>query len=163
MIKNHPRQDPLLRGKIRQIATFLRDHYREFGELSISPLSGGEENQNFRVTMGGSATVLRIYSLSHSTTGPRKKQDIEFELDFIDHLLECGVPTPRVIRTREGEKVAEAIIARQTHYAVLFEFAPGEEATEYNPLIASEMARLLLAMRIASHEFSIHYGAPVAR
>lgn len=135
------------------INTFLRSHYPDSAELRISPLIGGEENQNFRVRMGRSECVLRVYSLTHSTTGPRQKQDIQFELDLIEHLVACGVPTPKVIRTRDGEKVITVEIAGQSHYAVLFEFAPGEEAAEYNSLAAGEMARLLASLRIASLSF----------
>lgn len=117
---------------------------------SVQPIKKGEENRNFLVEMGANQYVLRVYSLEHSTTGPRKKSEIDFELDFIDFVHRLNVPTPQVIPTQYGEKIVMIRQNGEARYSVLFEYIKGEEATAYDAQNARAIAELLLRMRRAS-------------
>jgi len=129
---------------------FVREHYFNTGPVGVQPIAKGEENQNYLISTDSERYVLRLYSLKHSTTGPRRRQDIDFELDFIDFADRRDVPTPRVIPTLCGEKIAQAHVDGQKRFAALFAFAGGEEAAAYNGRNARSTARLLGKMRGAS-------------
>lgn len=136
------------------LETLIWQHYFSGADLTIQPVTGGEENQNFFLSVDGRRYILRLYSLSHSTTGPRRKQDIAFELDFVDHLHQQGVPTPRVILTRKYARLAEAVLNESPRYAALFEYVPGEDAPGYCPGIACSVAETLLQVRRASSSYN---------
>lgn len=138
------------------IARLIRDHYFNTVALTWQPTAKGEENQNFFVTAENSRYVLRLYSPRHSTTGPRSKAEIDFELGFVDFMRGQNVPTPRVIPSVKGEKVITAQIDGLTRYAVLFQFIEGDEAAAYNPENARSTAGLLMRMRRAS--LAYRYG-----
>lgn len=128
--------------------------------VQIQPLVGGEENQNYHVSAGGQEYVLRVYSPRHSTTGPRRAQDIALELAFIAHLLDQGVPTPRVVPWRDGSRIAEHAFHGQICYAVLFEYVRGGQAAAYTPDIAGTVAATLLSIRKAGLGYPAHGVRP---
>ena len=131
----------------------LRENYLSGPSISIQPILKGVENQNYRVEFGGQAYVLRVYSREHSTTGLRNKSEIAFELDFMEHVREQGVPTPVVFETAAGAKVAELSFHGESHFAVLFSFVAGQEAPAYHPENARLMAETLLKMHKASQTY----------
>jgi Ser/Thr protein kinase RdoA (MazF antagonist) len=132
---------------LAELAAFIQKRYLDHPNIVITPITKGEENQNFHIAAGRNAYVLRVYSSQHATTGLRKNADIEFELDFIDLLRSQGVPTPRVIRTLDDLRIDAIRIDHQTRYTVLFEFVAGEEAVSYNPQKARSVAETLLNIR----------------
>lgn len=132
------------------IEGLIQKEYSNHAKIVIEPISKGEENQNYTVAMDGNEYVLRLYSVKHSTTGLRRKQDLDFELDFIDHLRSQNVPTPHVIRARDDARVVTTTINDQIRYAVLFEYMKGEEAVSYNEENARSLAETLLQIRKAS-------------
>ena len=139
------------------IMQFIREHYFNTVPVGVQPIAKGEENQNYLISTDSERFVLRLYSLKHSTTGPRRRQDIDFELDFIDFADGRDVPTARVIPTLSGAKIAETCLDGQIRFAVLFAFSGGEEAAAYNERNARSTARLLGKMRGAS--LAYRYGA----
>ena len=133
-----------------ELENFLRRNYLASQTIFIEPISKGVENRNYRIETGGPVYVLRVYSLEHSTTGVRKRTDIEFELDFMDHARKQGIPTPRAIEDAGGAKVTEIWIEGKSHYAVLFSFLAGQEAPAYHAENARSMAETLLNLHKAS-------------
>ena len=133
------------------VEDFLRKNYLDiFQTVSIQLISRGVENQNYLVETGKQAYVLRVYSRDHSITGSRKRAEIEFELDFMEHVRGQGVPAPEVIKNSSGAKINEMFINEKFHYSVLFSFIQGEEALAYNSENARSMAETLLKLHKAS-------------
>ena len=138
----------------------LQKHY-SVGEITtLRPIHGGEENRNFIVTAGDDKYVLRVYSTHHSTTGPRKPLEIEFELDFIEAAQENGVPTPPVVRPLTGARVTTITLEGQPHFAALFGYAQGSAPEIYTQEIASASAGSLLALRQTSRAFRVPCPRP---
>jgi len=136
-----------------ELEALIRTNYLNTANILIKPIPKGVENQNYFVWLDGREFVLRVYSVKHATTGVRRKQDIDFEIHFIEHLRKHKVLTPEVIRTLDGSKIASAAINDETRYAVLFEYIIGEEPASYNEEIARSIAKTLLNIRKASSSF----------
>jgi Ser/Thr protein kinase RdoA (MazF antagonist) len=132
------------------LKALFRANYWDSANIEIQSISKGVENQNYTLRADGRDYILRIYSAVHATTGVRRRQDIEFELDFIEYLRGQAVPIPEVIHTRDGSRVVLTTINSQAHAAVLFEYIKGEEAASYNAENARSVAELLLKIRHAS-------------
>ena len=136
------------------IKDFLKENYLNHSRMiSIQPISKGVENKNYLVEAGEQAYVLRVYSRQHATTGLRKKAEIAFELDFMEHARGQGVPTPAVIENLAGAKITETWLNGELHYSVLFSCMPGKEAPTYNAENARSMAETLLSMHKASQTY----------
>jgi Ser/Thr protein kinase RdoA (MazF antagonist) len=139
-----------------EVEALIRTNYLNTGNIVIKPIPKGVENQNYYVWLDGREYVLRVYSVKHATTGLRRKQDIDFEIQFIEHLRKHKVLTPGVIRTLDGSKIVSAAINAEIRYAALFEYVAGEEPGSYNAEIARSIAETLLTIRKASSDFK--YG-----
>jgi homoserine kinase type II len=74
----------------------------------------GADNFTFLVGDPEPQYVLRCYQITAA-------HEIDFELNLIDHLVSCGFPTPRIVRTATGER---QVVESGTH-AVLFDFVAG--------------------------------------
>ena len=137
---------------LTHICQFLQMHYFDSAPEAVTPITKGEENLNFHIAMPGGTGdyVLRVYSLKHSTTGARQASDIDFELDFIDRVRELGIPTPRIMPTRQARRWSALDIEDQLRYAVVFEYIRGEEAAAYTPAIARCVANTLRELRKAA-------------
>ncbi len=122
--------------------------------MQVESIPQGEENRNFHIITPDRRYVLRIYNASHSTTGPRSPAEIEFELDFVEHVRASGLPTPAVIPALDGRRVVEIQHQGVTLQAALFEHVPGSTGAAYTPAVARSVAELLLHMRSVSTSFS---------
>ncbi len=69
-----------------ELEALIRANYLNTANIVIKPIPKGVENQNYYVWLAGKEYILRVYSVSHATTGLRRKQDIDFEIHFIEHL-----------------------------------------------------------------------------
>jgi Ser/Thr protein kinase RdoA (MazF antagonist) len=139
-----------------ELETLIRINYLNTANTLIKPIPKGVENQNYYVWLDGRIYVLRVYSVRHATTGLRRKQDIDFEILFIEHLRKHKVLTPEVIRTLDGSKIVSAAINGEIRYAALFEYVAGDEPASYSAEIARSIAETLLTIRKASADFK--YG-----
>jgi Ser/Thr protein kinase RdoA (MazF antagonist) len=99
-----------------------------FGEsVRLSAFGELTENPAFRVEDADSqrAVALRVYR-----PGGRPLDEIRSELAWIEALRkDDGVPTPAVLHTRDGSRVAEVDGGRPV-FAAAFELVPGREADE---------------------------------
>jgi Ser/Thr protein kinase RdoA (MazF antagonist) len=99
-----------------------------FGEdARLSAFGVLTENPTFRVEdpASGEAIALRVYR-----PGGRAPLEIRSELAWIDALrADAGVPTPGVVRTRDGSPFAD-LDGEEPAYAAAFELVPGREADE---------------------------------
>jgi homoserine kinase type II len=86
---------------------------------SIEPLpSRGTVNSNFRVRASGRTWFLRLNE-------GKRDEDVAGEIALVDHLRARGLPTPEIMRTRDGL----AIVAAAGKPATLFPWLDGHEAT----------------------------------
>lgn len=137
---------------------FFKDVLQKYGwnssSLRIQTISKGLENQNYLVQAKNKKFVLRVYSISHSTTGVREKSDIEFELRYMEHLRDQGVPVALSYVNLDGSKITEVSYNGQPRFAALFEFVEGEEAGAYDHEKAVSLAETLLLLRKSSQTFA---------
>jgi Ser/Thr protein kinase RdoA (MazF antagonist) len=136
-----------------ELDSLIRTNYLNTANIVIKPVPKGAENQNYYVWLDGREYVLRVYSIKHATTGLRNKQEIEFEINFIEHLRKHKVLTPAVIHILDGSRIASAFINNEIRFAALFEYVAGEEPAAYNGDIARSIAITLLNIRKASATF----------
>ncbi|WP_234995747.1 phosphotransferase [Streptoalloteichus hindustanus] len=111
-------------------------HYGFSGEMA-SAASQGADNLTFLVGDPEPRHVLRCYQVTAA-------HEIDFELDLIDHLVNHGFPTPRIVRTATGRR---RVVESGVH-AVLFDFVAGvpidPRRSESGAQIADLAARLHL-------------------
>ncbi|QQZ10295.1 phosphotransferase enzyme family protein [Heyndrickxia vini] len=94
------------------LTTFNLDHsYKKLGDF---------ENYVFEVNEQGKPKILRITHSSH-----RSKQELESELDWIQHLYRCGIKIPNVLLSPEGNTVEKFTVKDSAFFASLFEKASG--------------------------------------
>jgi homoserine kinase type II len=94
--------------------------------------------------------VLRCYRITAA-------HEIDFELDLIDHLVSCGFPTPRIVRTATGER---RVVESGTH-AVLFDFVAG---VAIDPQRRESLAQVAgLAARLHNVTVGRSFGAERSR
>jgi len=144
---------------LHDIQDFLKIFYFDSPSLLVTPIPKGEENQNFKIEVDDKFYVLRVYSQAHSTTGVRNEKEIEFELDFMDHVRQKGVPTAIPIKNHFGRQVSEILLNGLPHFAVLMNYINGKEALAYS----SENARLMAIQLVNMHKASLTYGYSAVR
>ena len=87
------------------------------------------DNSSWRVELGGRKWVLRLTSDAHRTP-----DQLEAELDFVEHLAAGGIQVARPLPARTGERVVDAsrlVSGAGRTYATLFEHLEGRHF-EYN-------------------------------
>ncbi|MEU7478412.1 phosphotransferase [Lentzea sp. NPDC042327] len=111
------------------------DHYGLAGK-PVEPLNQGADNFTASVN---SEFVLRCYRVTPA-------EEVDVELDLIDHLVERGFPTPRVLRTADGARRVE----HEGTHAVLFELVPGSPIDEDAPASRRTVAELAASLHLAT-------------
>lgn len=108
------------------------------------------ENATYLVTASdGWRSVLRVHRV-----GYHSRRAIESELEWMDALRsDAGVPTPPVIATRRGERIAEARPAEGEpfRHLVMFEFIEGRE-----PQVDDDLSAPLLRLGEISARLHLH-------
>lgn len=108
------------------------------------------ENATFLVTApGGWRSVLRVHRV-----GYHSRQAIESELAWMDALrVDAGVPTPPVIATRTGERIAEAapLEGAPVRHLVMFAFIDGRE-----PAVGDDLSAPLMRLGEISARLHLH-------
>lgn len=125
-----------------------------FGVDTLRPL-GGFENLLFKSDPPG-----RVIRLTH--TSRRSPEQIEGELEFIDHLANAGVPAVEPIRSRSGRLVEEMEATSGDHLLVVcMDEAPGERrmssALSESDIIA--YGEMLGSIHAASEGFRPSHGS----
>ncbi|HEU5129092.1 MAG TPA: phosphotransferase [Glycomyces sp.] len=101
-----------------------------------TPLTGGEDNGNFRVATDRGDVVVREYRVS----GVEK---IRAELRLVEHLAERGYPTPAPLRTGEGGHVLDG-----ERPIAVFPWVAGEVPQELTVPLAERTGALLARMHL---------------
>ena len=126
--------------------------------LSLWPLPTGAlarrinvaENVTYLIEATGYRAVLRVHRVGYHT-----RRAIECELAWSQALsAEGSVPTPRVISGRNSA----AVQVLGAHFAVLFEFVPGEHPDEDDDLVVSFEGLGMIAAR--AHEHAMRWDRP---
>lgn len=81
---------------------------------------GDFENYVFEIYENGAPKILRVTHSSH-----RSKEELESELDWIQHLHRCGISIPGVFLSPDGHTVEEFEVEDSSFFASIFEKAPG--------------------------------------
>jgi len=119
-------------------------------EGAVARLINLSENATFLVTApGGWRSVLRVHRI-----GYHSRRAIESELAWMDALrADAGVPTPPVIATRSGERIAEATPADggPVRRMVMFAFVDGQE-----PDVGDDLSTPLLRLGEISARLHLH-------
>lgn len=121
----------------------------------------GERDQNFHITVpGGQDILLKIVD------GQEDPQVIDLQLSALRHVvrIDPSLPVPRLIKTRNGEHLAQAEGPQGELYAVYaLSFLPGEmlEGTPAAPPLLTEIGRVVARLGLALRGF--FHGAAARR
>lgn len=100
--------------------------------------------------------IARVYRLNGRTD-----DEIEFELDFIEHLREKGIGVCPAITTRDGERTWLISCAEGKRKVMLSRFAPGEEIVLADHDAVRAFAASVAALHAASIDFRPAGPAPL--
>jgi Ser/Thr protein kinase RdoA (MazF antagonist) len=111
------------------------------------PPGNGMENTTLLVDCAEGPHVLRIYRLG-------KKTDVEIdrELAFVQHLRARGIPIPRVLATRRGERWTKLELDGAIWQALVMERIAGRHAEAYTPALLADLAGTQARMHLAAGE-----------
>lgn len=113
---------------LTRIESLIRAHLPEWGlppDAAMSLISISE-NATFRITAGAADLVLRVYRPGYHTP-----EEIRSELAWIEALrADDVVPTPRIIPTLDGRRLAEIDDGGTPRRMAAFAFVPGVEPQE---------------------------------
>ena len=113
----------------------------------------GERDQNFHITVpGGQDILLKIVD------GQEDPQVIDLQLSALRHVarIDPSLPVPRLIKTRNGEYLAQVEGPQGELYAVYaLSFLPGEmlEGTPAAPALLTEIGRVVARLGLALRGF----------
>lgn len=126
-----------------ELARLLRRF--DVGEgVALKGIAEGIENSNFLLETTRSRYILTLYEKRVSA------RDLPFFLDLIEHLAAHGLPVPRALRDRGGERVQE-VAGRP---ACLIEFLPGLAVSEPTPAKARAAGEALGRLHRAGADFA---------
>ncbi|PAX09468.1 homoserine kinase [Sphingomonas lenta] len=111
--------------------------------VALKGIAEGIENSNFLLDTTRSRYILTLYEKRVSEI------DLPFFLDLIQHLAGRGLPVPRALANRKGERI-QRVAGRP---ACLIEFLPGLAVTESTPEKARAAGEALGRMHAASVGF----------
>ncbi|MEV0675316.1 phosphotransferase [Actinosynnema sp. NPDC050436] len=112
-------------------------------EEPVSFPDQGADNLTAFVGSGDQRYVLRCYGVTAA-------DEIDFELDLVDHLVGTGFPVPAVVRTPAGGR---RVFVGGVQ-AVLFDFAPGTAIDPSRPESAALVADLAARLHTATTGFT---------
>ncbi|MBM7552193.1 phosphotransferase enzyme family protein [Thalassobacillus pellis] len=102
---------------------------RYHADVSKAKKLGDFENYVFEVQRDGQPFILRLTHSSH-----RSRQDVEAELQWVNHLHDQGLNVSLVHESSAGRLVEEIPIADTAFFVCLFEKAPGNMVKMDDPL-----------------------------
>lgn len=142
-----------------QLIRDLANRYFTNGFSNFKVLSGGVENQNILIEYPENKYVLRILGKEHSILGLRSKDDVIFELDFLEILHSHNVPTPAVVPLISGERFFSHEINEENRFVICFEYLSGETPKQ----VSSKLASSLGSVSASIHNLSENSIPRVAR
>ncbi len=107
----------------------LYDHGRL---LAFSGIEGGAENTNYRVSLDSGEYVLTLVERGASS-------ELPFMVTLLEHLYQCGLPVPLVLRQRDGTAIGEM----HGLPALLQPLLPGRHVEQPNTHQCREVGMLL--------------------
>ena len=110
------------------------------------------ENSSWRVELGGRKRVLRLTSETHRT-----RDQLEAELDFVEHVASGGIQVARPLRAPTGDRVVDVsavVSGRGRTFATLFEHLEGRHFEYNSPDIDEALFRGWGATMARLHDLS---------
>ena len=134
------------------LTPFLSDRYGISGTATCSFIRRGG-NDHYLVEDLGRKYVLRLYL--NGKYFIRSADDLRFELDLIQFLVEQGLPVAAPIPDVEGKSLVLFESNGETRLAVLFEFAEGRDIWEtMNEWHARELGSTVAELHLAMDRFN---------
>jgi homoserine kinase type II len=125
------------------LQAFLRGF--DVGEgVAHKGIAEGIENSNYLVLTTRSRYILTLYEKRV------REPDLPFFLDLIDHLAAAGLPVPRAVQDRLGERIHRL----EDRPACLIEFLPGLSVSRPTPAQARAAGAAMGRMHRALADFS---------
>ncbi|HSX11510.1 MAG TPA: phosphotransferase [Chlamydiales bacterium] len=115
------------------------------------------ENIVFSCDSGVGKVYLRL-----TTPLRRARQEIEAEINWIDHLAKCHLPVPHIIPNNQGHKVVSFTEGSDNYEAVVFSAIAGEHPSKemvVKPEFLRTLGALIAKMHLASQRYEgTHQG-----
>ncbi len=109
-------------GDVSYLTAALRENYALPPPITISLLRDGQAgSRTYLVETGGGRSILRVYG----PTWVSREDHIRFELEFLMHLRQGGVPVSHPMPRLDGGTLGSVVTPRGPRPCVLFTFAEG--------------------------------------
>lgn len=120
----------------------LYDLY-EIGDIIESRFLSNGLNDTYKLKTSTGQYILRIYKANW-----RNKNDIDFEVELLNHLIKKEIPVSGPLIRRNGDYVIEFDASEGQRFAVLFTYAEGgnSDKKESADLYGEQVAKMHLAM-----------------
>lgn len=114
------------------------EQYEHGRLLAFSGIEGGAENTNYRVALDSGEYVLTLVERGASS-------ELPFMVALLEHLYQCGLPVPLVLRQRDGTAIGEM----HGLPALLQPFLPGRHVEQPNTHQCHELGVVLARLHQA--------------
>lgn len=119
------------------ILSYLNDHYSLKSPITVQLIQDGF-NTHYLITHSQDRYILRLYR-----SGWRSTDDIQYELEVLNHLLSQGVPVCGPVTRPDGLQYGTIQVPEGSRNAVLFYYAPGNPADAGISAVLSDCGRIL--------------------
>jgi len=119
---------------------------------SFAGITDGVENTNYRLVTTAGSFILTLFEKRV------RAEDLPFCLSFMEHLQGRGIPCPRVIPDKDGER----IVPFKGKPAVIITFLEGRWPQRTENFHAAAVGRTLAQMHLAGKDFDMRRDNPMS-
>jgi Ser/Thr protein kinase RdoA (MazF antagonist) len=126
------------------------------GKLQNTKLFRAYTNDVYELDFESGKYILKVYGLKW-----RNSDEVEWELDLLDHLSERGVPLANAVKDKNGKKLGQIDVSGQVRPFVVFDYAAG--AKPKPPFSKEHYKRFGVAcakMHLAGEGFKSEHSKP---
>lgn len=128
-----------------EVAAFLEPYGLPAPDM-VTGIAEGIENTNYKLLTGGRRYILTLYEARVAI------EDLPYFLALMDAVAEAGLPAPRPVRTKAGDRL-KALKGRP---AALIEFLPGRPEMNPSPLDAERAGAFLARFHRVTEGIGLH-------
>lgn len=118
--------------------------------ISHEAATSGIENTTLIVSINKAKYVARIYR-----QGKKSDDEIQLELNFMQHLMENGIKVPKVIKNIHGKLITVFNYSNTTWQLIVMEFVDGVHAEAYSRGLLKDMAETQANMHLLSMKYKL--------
>ncbi len=133
----------------KEVLAKILDNY-SITDFTYQPIERGMANTSLIVESNGKKYILRAYANQR-----KSNEEIAFEIEFQDYLLDHGIPIPKFYPNSEEKELTLVEHAGRTWQCVLIEFVEGQGVTTTpSKELLYDLAQYQAKMHLAGIEFA---------